>query len=442
MRLALVTRAKPDKNGALPLYIRIAHAGADRYVSLGIRLPAADWNPKRAEVRPRHPGARDLNEMLADKVRDAERAAAVVTGERGRFATADHYKDAVEAAVHPEPEAEPDAPPALVGVVEYGRRIEAEKRANAKYGTSLVYGTAMNNLEASLAALYGAPDLPLGEVTADVLRGHERRLSTPKPKGLGHKVNYVNRQMRTLRTVLLRASADGIDGAAAAAAVVTSMRFKTERVEKARLPIDGVRALEAARASGAGSVRALTSHERDVLDWWLFAFFAGGMRFGDVAALRWDAIERDAWGVPVYVRWRMRKTGDAQGVPLLSQPGGIVQAWEARTGPAGLSPSPFVFGMVDEPTVRDPEALFKRTHQMSALSRKYLHGIAEATGTPYVGFHGSRHSLADHLRKSGVPVATISQILGHSSIQVTVQYLAGFDREDVEDALRSALGGL
>ena len=84
-----------------------------------------------------------------------------------------------------------------------------EKRSAGKAGSSLVYGTAMNNLEASLMAILGVPDVPVDEITADLIRAHERRLSAPEPSGLGHKVNYVNRQLRTLRTVLRRAEADG-----------------------------------------------------------------------------------------------------------------------------------------------------------------------------------------------------------------------------------------
>ena len=136
----------------------------------------------------------------------------------------------------------------------------------------------------------------------------------------------------------------------------------------------------------------------------------------------------------------MRKTGDAQGVPLLDQPAGILREWEAKTGPDGAAPSPYVFGLVEEAEAADPEALFQATHRWSAIARKNLRLIAKDTETTYVGFHGSRHSLADHLRKSGVAVPTISHVLGHSSIGVTEKYLAGFDRAGVEDALRGALG--
>ena len=430
MRLAVVTRPKPDRDNTLPLYVRVAHGGKDRYVALGLRVPAADWNARRNEVRRSNSEARRLNDLLDDKLRAATAAAEALVVGMGRNVSPDDVKDAVERAVHPEAEP-PPAPP--VGVVAYGRRIMDEKRAAGKIGTALVYGTAMNNLEATLMKEHGRVDLPVARVTADVIRAHERRLGAPAPKGEGHKVNYVNRQMRTIRTVLRRAAADGVEGATEAARVISAMRFKTEKVEKPRLGRDDVRTLEEAR-------QAMTGRRRDVLDWWVFAFYAGGMRFGDVLALRWENVERDGEGTPVYVRWRMRKTGDAQGVPLLRQPAEIVREWEARTGPEGSAPSPFVFGMIDDAVLADPERLFAETHRFSAIARKHLRTIAKKTGTPYVGFHGSRHSLADHLRKSGVPVPTISMILGHSSLQITQAYLAGFDREGVEDALRGALG--
>lgn len=434
MRVSIVTRPKPDRSGTLPLYVRIAHGGKDRYVALGLRVPAADWNPKRNEVRRSNTDSKRMNKRLVKRLRTAETVAADTISTEGKHVSADALKQAVEAALHPQPQAEAPAAP---GVVAYGRLIMDEKRSAGKIGTALVYGTAMNNLEGSFAALLNKTDVPVDEITADVIRAHQRRLSTPKPKGLGHKTNYTNRQLRTLRTVLRRAASDGAElpwgaGAVKAAASVSAMRFRTERVEKARLGIDDVRILEESRPS-------MTGRRRDVLDWWLFAFYCGGMRFGDVLALQWSQLERDSNGVPVYVRWRMRKTGDAQGVPVLAKPAEILSEWERKTGPGGTAPSPFVFGMIDEATLADPESLFRETHRWSAIARKHLKKIADITETAYVGFHGSRHSLADHLRRSGVPVPTISHVLGHSSLAITERYLSSFDRAGVEDALRGAL---
>jgi site-specific recombinase XerD len=59
---------------------------------------------------------------------------------------------------------------------------------------------------------------------------------------------------------------------------------------------------------------------------------------------------------------------------------------------------------------------------------------------PRVGPHAARHSIADHLRRSGAPLSTISMVLGPSLVAATTAYLKGFDPEDVESELRRVLG--
>ena len=430
MRLSVVALPKPNRQGEIPLYLRISHgAGTKRHVALGFRVHRDDWNGRKGEVRRSAPEAHHLNQILADRLADAQRAVRdLLAG--SRHVDPDRAKAVVEAALHPAPE---PAAPDGTGLVAYGRRVQADWAARGKIGTSLVYSTALGHFEDTVRRETGAPDVDVEDLTPALLRAHEARLLAPKPTGLGHKRNYVAKQLSTLRAVLRRAARDGVPGAATAATVAATIRVKRERVEKARLTLDQVRMLEAARPS-------LSGRAADALDWWLFAFYAGGMRFGDVATLRWIQVDRDADGIPTYVRWRQRKTGDAQGVPLLPPAAEILARWLPRTGPGGPEASPFVFGLVTEDQLADPRKARSRIQSMNALARKLMRQLAEREKVPYVGFHGARHSFADVLRQNGASVYTISKALGHSSIAVTEAYLAAFDRADVEAEMRSAFG--
>lgn len=418
MRVALVTRPKPDTSGAVPLYVRLAHGGKDRYVALGLRVQPKDWNPRRGEVRRSHPDARRFQELLAERLRTAERAANALIGQHGRYVSADEVKEAIAAELHPSAEA-PSA-----GVLAYGRAQEAEMRASGRIGNANVYRTTLRHFKETLPlAGFARGDVPFDAIDPSLLRRHEARLQSE-----GYRQNYVAKQLRTLRAILRRAKVDGIPGAAAAVEAVSTIRVRTERVEKPRLTHDEVRKLEQL-------VGTVHGRRADALDWWLFAFYAGGMRFGDVATLRWSGVE---WkgepgkgGEPVYVRWRMRKTGDAAGLPILLAAAEVLKRWWPRTGM-----TTHVFGMLTDDIEQDATALFKTTASFNALARSEMKSLSTRAGVPYVGFHGARHSLADTLRKRGVPLATISQILGHSSIQVTQNYLSSFDRDAVEEALR------
>ena len=428
MRLSIVAKGKADRPGPAPLYVRVSHNRVERYVALGFRVEPGDWNPKREQMRGASAEAKRLNKILGQKAAAAAAAADEVTARLGRSATADEYKAAVELAVHPPKASAEEAPAAALGLVGWARKVRDGKRAAGKVGTALVYGTAANHLEASL----GGRDVALGAVTPSLLRQHAERLEAPPESGgMGQAVNYVNRQMRTLRTVCRLAAADEAPGADAALRAVTSLRFKTEKVQKERLTREQVRELEVA-AAGGGSLTAL---QRDALDLWLFAFYVGGMRFGDVMRLRWSHIARDraagagGMGTPTHARWRAAKTGDAMAIPLLPQAREILARWEGR------HPT-HVFGISSDRVEANPEEMHREKARQSARVRKHMRLISKKVGVPYVGFHGARHSLADYLWPEGVPVATISQVLGHSSISVTQAYLSGFDSDAVAGALQ------
>lgn len=63
---------------------------------------------------------------------------------------------------------------------------------------------------------------------------------------------------------------------------------------------------------------------------------------------------------------------------------------------------------------------------------------AEKAGLPRVGLHTLRHSAATIMLNNGVPLAVVSKLLGHASIQVTVDI---YGHED-EDATRQAFAAL
>lgn len=419
MRLALATRPNPDASGAVPLYVRIAHDGKDRYVALGLRVHPRDWNARRSEVRKSHPDGKGFQEVLTGRLRTAEKAATAELGARGRNATPDELKEAVALALHP------PAAPVMAGLVAYGRTLQKGKRDAGKVGTAKVYGTALRHFEDTLTLdRVSGGDIAFVNLTPALLRRHEERLNA-----LGQKQNYIGRQLRTLRAIVNRAKSDGLPGSASAVDAVKTLKIRVEKVQKRRLSRDEVRKMEAL-------VGTVSGRRADVLDWWVFAFYTGGMRVGDVIGLRWSSIQWDgkpaAGGRPAHVRWKMQKTGDEIGIDLRPAAADILVRWWSRTGH-----EPFVFGLITVEEERDPALLFKRTASRSAQARTELKKLAALAEVPYVGFHGSRHSMADNLRKAGVPVATISQTLGHSSIQVTANYLNGFDREAVSDALRT-----
>ena len=55
-------------------------------------------------------------------------------------------------------------------------------------------------------------------------------------------------------------------------------------------------------------------------------------------------------------------------------------------------------------------------------------------------FHDCRHSFASKLVQAGVPLYTVQQLLGHSSIQMTERYTAICRPDHMKDALKALDG--
>ena len=73
-----------------------------------------------------------------------------------------------------------------------------------------------------------------------------------------------------------------------------------------------------------------------------------------------------------------------------------------------------------------------------------FHRILDAAGLPSIPFHGLRHSAATAMLAAGVPLKTVSDHLGHSTIVITADKYAGVTadlRREAADAMDRALGG-
>ena len=65
-----------------------------------------------------------------------------------------------------------------------------------------------------------------------------------------------------------------------------------------------------------------------------------------------------------------------------------------------------------------------------------MENACEAAGVEHRGLHALRHSFASNLYARGVEVKAISEMLGHSSVEVTYNRYIHFFDGDINDTLR------
>lgn len=123
-----------------------------------------------------------------------------------------------------------------------------------------------------------------------------------------------------------------------------------------------------------------------------------GMRLGEIAVLRWEEIDE----VRTAIRVRQSKGGKSRSIPMNRTVVDVLTGLrpnEADSGP--------VFGVVANP------GQFLRADFVRARKK------AELTD---VRFHDLRHTFATRLVTAGVDIVTVSRLLGHATIHMTIRY--------------------
>lgn len=160
-------------------------------------------------------------------------------------------------------------------------------------------------------------------------------------------------------------------------------------------------------------------------DLWMFSYLCNGINFRDMLFLRYKDI---CDGEITFIRSKTAhsrkqpKVIHAPVTPLMSE---IMQ--RSGNGAEG-HPDKFIF--------RHAKGKEKPL-EVSMLVRKVISScnsamkiLAADLGIPAFSTYAARHSFATVLKKSGTDISFISESLGHTSIAMTENYLAGYDKEE------------
>ncbi|MFT5709331.1 MAG: integrase [Halioglobus sp.] len=133
-----------------------------------------------------------------------------------------------------------------------------------------------------------------------------------------------------------------------------------------------------------------------------------GMRRGEILKLDWSLVRPDSIDLPE------TKNGKSHNVKMNKTAAALIQDWRNRQGVT------FVSGKVFDPELppKNTESKSDRlTNQVKYLFKK----LTKAAGIK-AGFHATRHTFAATLARNGVSIHLISQMLNHSSLEITMRY--------------------
>jgi integrase len=162
----------------------------------------------------------------------------------------------------------------------------------------------------------------------------------------------------------------------------------------------------------------LAAHDEGDLVFTLYATAVyTGMRAGELAGLKWDAIDFVQRLIIVHASFGgPTKGGDVRYVPILDPLLPVLREWRLRC------PGVFVF----------PNQAGNMQCASARVFQETLHRVLDAAGFPkvqrdgrtrwYIRFHDCRHSFASHWVLGGGDIFRLQKVLGHKSIQMTQRY--------------------
>jgi integrase len=304
-------------------------------------------------------------------------------------------------------------------LVGYTEKLASELFDAGRRRTAKAYRSAA----ARLVAFTGGGDLCFEELSQHLLYDFQRSLQSQ-----GRGLNTVSFYMRTLRAIYRKASSEGRltrppDGLFAG--VYTGVS-PTRKRALSHSELTMLSALDPTSkpppGGGRRRVEELPDNLAGALALFLFCYHARGMSFVDAAYLRKSDL------VGGQIRYRRSKTGRPIEVHVLPVMKRIIDWFAPQT--AG---SRYLFPILDE-SRGDLERQYESGLRLQNLRLKRIAsrlGIAKRLST-----HSARHSWATVAKSTGVPLAVISEGLGHSNQRTTEIYLASLDRSILDRAAK------
>lgn len=282
---------------------------------------------------------------------------------------------------------------------EFIGNIVPQLRKSGRYRTAETYQSAIN----SFMRFRSGRDIGLNELTSEMMRGYQLYLISE-----GLSMNSISFYMRILRAAYNRA----VDGY-----IVEQRRpFKwvytgVERTAKRAVPMEVIRKIKNADLSMS-----------PMLDWardlFMFSFYTRGMSFIDIAYLRKENLVN---GVLTY---RRHKTGQQLSVRWERCMQDIVDKYDT-------SNTPYILPVVKDADLDERKQYRKELFMVNRRLKRVARRIGlSVTLTMYV----ARHSWASIAKSQDIPVAVISDAMGHDSELTTQIYLAAIDSGIIDRA--------
>ena len=393
---------KALKNGECALMLRIIKDRKTKYQSLGISIQPQFWDFTKNEPKPKCPNRDLINKVILDKKTEYQKEILELSAEQKEY-TANSLIEAKQTKFQ------------LKTVSEFYDILIEQFEKVGSTGNRRAYMCSLNYLK---RFTNNKLNILFSDIDVNWLKRYEAWF-----RQLNCKETTMSIQFRTLRSAYNKAIvAKAITDKLYPFKEYQVSKFDT-RTKKRALIKDDILKIVTTETINATRLRQLAR------DTFTFSYLCAGVSFVDIANLTPDNIVK---GKLTYIR---QKTHGEINVTICEQAMEIIEKYAYHRKGAK-----YLFPIFDVRVHKTPQQKANRIHKVCAQVNHELKRLAEELGidanlTTYV----ARHSFATVLKRSGVDIGLISELMGHSDIATTKIYLDSFDNEQVDAAMSNLL---
>jgi site-specific recombinase XerD len=382
---------KKRKDNTCPIYIRVTSNRVSRFIGTKIYIEERLWNKRTRRVRSTHDLADAYNARISAMLNEAREAGLAAV-------SADVVKRALQKG----------SGSVINDLDEYVEELTIRSQEWERRHFMVLREKIIQSL---------GPNLTWEQLSKRMLVRFEQYLREER----GNANNTIRNEMKRLHRLFRRALAQGtvrtdqdpfLSYKRPKAIIPNKRRLKTEEIE----------ALRQLSLPEAVPVRIAR-------DAFLFSYYGGGVRFGDLCMLTPDNI------VDERLVYRMMKTTHPVSIKLPSVALDLIESYR-------VTAHPYIFPFIERHHAKDEALVRRRISSRNVIVNRNLKKAAELAEIAPEGLtmHVARHSFADIARTRSGDLHAISKALGHSDLKTTEMYLNSFDQDSV-DELTGAMWG-
>ena len=393
-----IKKQKINKNGLTPVIMRVTLEGKRSEINIGRNVEPEKWNVNSQKMMGRSFEANDLNhyiELMRQKAKNVQRGFV----EKSEVLTLDKFVCRFKG------EEKDKFKKTLEIFKEHNEQMDRLSGKDISKSTAKRYWTCYNHIEQFINQEYRREDFPIKDIDNQFITRFEYFLKTKKECNHNSALKYVNNFKKIIRIALANHWMDRDP--------FYNYKVQFESVEREFLNEEEIRAL----------IEKDLHFDRLKLvrDMFVFSCYTG-LAYSDVKKLSSGDITTGIDGGK-WIRIKRTKTKSLSSIPLLPIAEEIIDRYQ------------------DHPEVKKGECVLPVLSNQK--SNAFLKEIALMCGIKKpLTTHLARHTFATTVTlTNGVPIESVSKMLGHKDLRTTQHYAKIVDRKISDDmrALREKL---